>query len=115
MPLYDYECLNGHEYEKSLSLSEYDKKTKCPTCGKAGKKVIKQRQTEPGFSDTIYPLWDKVNNVIFNSASDRKRWMKEKGYESKEDSMTRSQESLLRSWKVGKFDPRLARYAKHFN
>lgn len=47
MPLYEYECPNGHRTEKFLSLAEADKRIKCPQCGK---------RTERVFSRTGAPI-----------------------------------------------------------
>jgi putative FmdB family regulatory protein len=44
MPLYDWRCQDdkcGHEFEESVSLTQYDTKTvKCPKCQTEAKRVL---------------------------------------------------------------------------
>ncbi len=39
MPAYEYECPNGHHFERVLPVSEYDKPQTCE-CGAQGQKLI---------------------------------------------------------------------------
>lgn len=39
MPLYEYVCSNGHEFERYLPVAEYKAPQQCE-CGKKGKRVI---------------------------------------------------------------------------
>jgi putative FmdB family regulatory protein len=34
MPQYDYKCEDGHKYTENRSISEEQKQTTCPECGK---------------------------------------------------------------------------------
>lgn len=112
MPNYSYECPNGHEYENVLPVSEYKKKTKCHKCKKFGKKTITLRQSEPTFTDKIFPYYDRSLNKIFQTKSDRFDYLKKKGLEESGKGSTRwSEERKLYDWRLGKFDPRIARHA----
>lgn len=112
MPTYNYQCGSGHEYEKVLPLSEYEKKTKCPKCKKVGKRFISISQREPTFSDKIFPYYDRSLNKVFQNKSDRSGYLKRKGLsETGNGSMNWSQERKLYDWRLGKFDPRIARNA----
>ncbi|HZP26233.1 MAG TPA: FmdB family zinc ribbon protein [Dehalococcoidia bacterium] len=39
MPIYEYRCPNGHQYEQWQSFSASPEHT-CPTCGKPSKRVL---------------------------------------------------------------------------
>ena len=39
MPMYEYRCQNGHEFEFRRGISEMDDPAKCPQCGKGGKRM----------------------------------------------------------------------------
>lgn len=100
MPVYQYECPQGHEYEEFLLLKDYQKKTKCPECNKAGKKCFVMRQSAPTFTDKIFPYHDKALNRIFEYKQQRDAYLKRKGLvESGSGSMTKQQERTLMSWK----------------
>ncbi len=113
MPVYCYECPSGHEYETVLSVKDYEKKTKCPDCKKVGKKIISTAQREPTFSDKMFPYYDRALNKVFETKSDRSSYLKRNQLsESGNGSMTSRQErDLLTKWRVGGFDPRIARNA----
>lgn len=115
-PTYTYECqlaTCGEEYEEVLKIADYKKRTFCPKCGNQGKKTIKLRSSEPTFSDKIYPYYDRALNKVFHSKGDRSSYMKRKGIqESGEGSSTWKQErKLYREWRLGGFDPKIARHA----
>ena len=41
MPLYEYRCPNGHEFEKFFrSIGSAASEAECPTCGKLGERVL---------------------------------------------------------------------------
>ena len=40
MPVYEYECKEGHYHEKTLSLEHFQPSTSCPTCGDVAQRVI---------------------------------------------------------------------------
>jgi len=41
MPLYEYRCPNGHEFERFFrSIGSAATEAKCPTCGKLGERVL---------------------------------------------------------------------------
>lgn len=111
MPLYSYECSKGHSYDAALKVEDYQKKTKCPTCKRVGKKVISIAQKEPTFSDKIFPYYDKSLNKIFNNRSERSSYLQRKGLvESGNGTMTAKQErDLYTKWRIGGFDPKDAR------
>jgi putative FmdB family regulatory protein len=112
MPQYDYECPKGHEYTEVLSVDDYQKSTKCPKCKKVGKKVIKLSQIEPTFSDKMFPYYDRSLNKVFENKADRSSYLKSKGLgDGNNGSMTRKQERQLYDWRMGRFDPRIARHA----
>lgn len=97
MPQYSYECPDGHEYTEVLPVVDYQKQTLCGECKKPGKKVIQFRQTEPTFSEKIFPYHDENLGRVVNSAQDRQRIMKEMGVVSFEGrrSTTAKQEKFL--------------------
>lgn len=110
MPVYDFECKCGHEYEVYLSLSNYKKKTHCPKCQKVGKKVLKHRKSEPGFSDKVFPYYDKALNKIFQNKQEKSAFLKKHGYhETGSGSMKPSQERLVYSWRQWGREARNAR------
>lgn len=113
MPLYSYECPEDHEYEVPLKLEDYQKKTKCPKCGKVGKKTIGLSQKEPTFSDKIFPYYDRALNKIFHNKSERSSYLKKHNLsDGAGGTMTRRQELELYSrWRLGGFDARIARNA----
>jgi hypothetical protein len=113
MPLYSYICKNNHEYEEALSLDEYDKKTRCPKCKCVGEKSFKTRQTEPSFTDKLYPYWDKALNKVFNNPTERKTYLKSQGLEEKptKNKMTPAQEREMYACRIGYHDPRDRRHA----
>ena len=46
MPIYAYNCKNGHEFERMLKVSEIDKRIRCPECKTGGQRLLIQ-----GFAD----------------------------------------------------------------
>lgn len=42
MPIYEFICKNGHDFERMLSFSEMDKRVRCPECKTAGKRKLVQ-------------------------------------------------------------------------
>jgi len=40
MPTYEYECPNGHVFEKLSPTMKSPKTATCPKCGKRGKRII---------------------------------------------------------------------------
>lgn len=113
MPTYCYACKAGHEYEQILPMAECNAKTKCPKCGKVGKKIFKMTQAEPSFSDKLFPYWDKSLNKVFNNPAERKSYLKEQGLEQRESkgSMNLKQERMMYEMRIGNHDPRDRRYA----
>jgi len=102
MPVYSYECPSGHEYDQVLPVKDYQKKTKCPDCKKVGKKLIVSRQTEPSFSDKLYPYLDPNLGRVCESPKHREQIMNEMGLHSKEGgrSTTLKQERYLMQHRV---------------
>lgn len=110
MPVYDFECPKGHEYEEALSIKDYDKPTKCPHCKAKGNKVIKARQSSPTFSDRLFPYYDKALNRVFQDKSQRAAFLKKKGYcEDGGKNMTAKQERMVLSMR--NFDSHMIRNA----
>lgn len=97
MPVYSYECPKGHEYEEALKVADYQKPTKCPECGEVGKKLIVTKQSEPTFSDRLYPYYDPNLGRVCHTPKHRQQIMKEMGVHSKEGwrSTTKKQERYL--------------------
>lgn len=113
-PLYSYVCKLGHDYEKFLPLSEFAKKTKCPTCKKVGNKIFATAQKEPTFTDKLYPYWDRGLNKVFHTPKERKNFLNSQGLEEKPSKgvMDRKQERFMYESRLGNHDPRLRRYAE---
>jgi putative FmdB family regulatory protein len=42
MPIYEYECPNGHIQEELVSHSDIDNIKTCPVCGKKAKRIMSQ-------------------------------------------------------------------------
>ena len=42
MPIYTYNCKNGHEFDRMLKFTEIDKRVRCPECKTAGKRKLIQ-------------------------------------------------------------------------
>lgn len=40
MPTYDFDCTDCGPYDYFCSISDYDRNTPCPDCGKVGKRVF---------------------------------------------------------------------------
>ena len=78
MPLYDFKCGQGHEYEEVLSLADYQNETKCPKCGESGVKIIKTGSRGPTFSDKIFPYYDRSLNKVFNNKIEKDSYLKSK-------------------------------------
>jgi putative FmdB family regulatory protein len=54
MPIYEYRCPNGHQYEQWQSFSASTEHT-CPTCGKPSKRILSVPAVifkGPGFYST---------------------------------------------------------------
>ncbi len=102
MPVYVFGCPQEHEYEKFLHLADYNKTTKCPQCGKKGKRLIKPRASEPSFSDKVFPYYDTSLNKIFQDKGHKDKWMNKHGYiHTGGDHMTWKQERKvlqMRQW-----------------
>lgn len=39
MPVYEYRCQSGHEFELRRGMSEFDSPASCPECGENGKRM----------------------------------------------------------------------------
>lgn len=53
MPLYEYKCKKcNNEFEKMVSLVEYDKKQDCQSCGSETKKLM-----SIGGTQDDHPVW----------------------------------------------------------
>lgn len=84
MPLYDYECACGNEFEKVLKPKYAGRKQKCPVCGEKAQRVLKpggggiQCDSEADVkwlkdaSDQLIPDGEKP----FESRSELKRYLK---------------------------------------
>ena len=42
MPIYEYTCKCGHEFERMLKFSEINKRVRCPVCPAYGKRKLVQ-------------------------------------------------------------------------
>jgi putative FmdB family regulatory protein len=40
MPIYEYRCVNGHEFEKMRPMSQMNEPAACPACGSNGQKLV---------------------------------------------------------------------------
>jgi putative FmdB family regulatory protein len=60
MPLYEYECPNGHRWEALKKSLEVDG-IPCPTCGLSGKRLISPCNYSFGWK-----LSDESHNVRFH-------------------------------------------------
>ena len=112
MPLYSFECKNGHSFDEVYSIAERDTRTKCPTCKKQAKRVISSRQTAPGFTDKLYSSGNGYYDVglgqVFHTPKERSDFMKREGFFHKgsEQSMSRKQERFLYSYRMSN-NPRI--------
>jgi putative FmdB family regulatory protein len=71
MPLYEYECQNGHRFEKIQKFSD-PKVTVCPTCGAPVEKLMSSPAIQfkgSGFYITDYPKKDSGVSAGKNSES----------------------------------------------
>lgn len=102
MPTYSYQCPNNHEYDKVLKMADYQKPTKCPTCNKRGKKTLAVSQSEPTFTQKLYPYYDPALGRVCNSPTERKQIMVELGVQPKEGwrRTTAKQERYLMSQRL---------------
>jgi DNA-directed RNA polymerase subunit RPC12/RpoP len=78
-------------------------KIRCRHCGgRAFLKGFKGGNTEPTFSDKIFPYYDRSLNKIFHDKSEKQVFMKKHGYvNTGGDHMTRKQERevyAMRHW-----------------
>jgi putative FmdB family regulatory protein len=61
MPLYDYECKNGHRFEDFNSVAKR-MSTECPTCGVKAKKLPSTARLDyynMGTDPSMPTAWDK--------------------------------------------------------
>lgn len=61
MPLYDYQCPNGHKFEDFNSV-EKRMKQKCPECGVSAKKLLNTVRLDyydMGTDPSMPTAWDK--------------------------------------------------------
>ena len=74
MPLYDYECKNGHKFDALTSVANRDK-MKCPECGKKATKQVTTARLDyynMGVQDglpTALHKWEKMHRQM---AKDRR-------------------------------------------
>lgn len=114
MPLYSYLCEQcNNDFDEVFSIKDYKSRVDCPKCTKTAYRSYKVSKKEPGFEDKLYPYHDFSLNKTFEKPSDRKAYLKKEGLEQKEskNGMNRDAEKLMYSWRLGKFDPRKARYS----
>lgn len=113
MPTYEFNCKCGEVFDEVYTIAERNTPTKCPKCKKLAKRVISMRQKEPGFTDKLYPYWDRGLNKVFNSPTERKSYLKSQGLEQRESkgTMTAKQERMMYEMRIGNHDPRDRRHA----
>ena len=103
MPMYQFKCSKGHDYEEMLPMDEYAEPAKCPICKNFGERVFALRQSEPSFTEKLYSSGNGYYDVglgrVFHSERERKSFMQENGYRSKgsEKTMTAKQERFMYS------------------
>lgn len=77
MPIYDYRCENGHEFDRFLSLKEYDVPQICE-CGKSASRLIK-----PTMVNCDIQPWDRyvspATGKVITSYKERKADMEASG------------------------------------
>lgn len=55
MPLYEYECLNGHKFNRVLPVKHWKTPQTCE-CGSEAKKLISAPMIAPSFEDYVSPI-----------------------------------------------------------
>lgn len=90
MPLYVFECENGHRFDEFLKLEEYDKPMTCE-CGKSAK-----RQIVPTMLNMDMPNWERyvspTTGKLITSYKQRKDDMKASGCVDYEPSIKKTSE-----------------------
>lgn len=102
MPLYDYECQKEeckNVFEGFRPLAEIEVPHNCPKCDSPAKKLIGFRNTEPTFTDKLYPFYHTGLGEVVHSEKNLKQRCNELGFSSKHEgaSMTAKQERWLMS------------------
>ena len=93
MPLYEYECQNGHRFEKILQKFSDPQVTACPTCGAPVQKLMSSPAIQfkgSGFYITDYAKKDSLAAGKTDSGSDAKSEAKT---ESKSETKPESKKS----------------------
>lgn len=94
MPLYDYECQDGHKFDRFLSLKDYKEPQTCD-CGKPAKKLI----TPTMLNCDIQP-WDSyispASGDLITSYKDRRRDMEKTGCVDYDPGMKTDQEAAVK-------------------
>ncbi len=75
MPIYEYECEEGHKHERFRSMSQSSENAICPDCGQEAKRIMslthwfmgwkflkdKSEKSPPAPTDAGYhPEWDQA-------------------------------------------------------
>ena len=97
MPLYEYECQNGHRFEKILQKFSDPQVTACPTCGAPVQKLMSSPAIQfkgSGFYITDYAKKDSTPAGKTDGGSDAKS---EGKTESKSETKPESKKSETKS------------------
>jgi len=114
MPVYNYVCDKcNKEYDEFLKMADCKQETKCPDCGEVGRRDYSMRQSEPTFTDKLYPYWDRALNKVFHNKNERSAHLEKVGLrENGGETMNRKQEQMMYKMRLGNHDPSLRKYTK---
>ena len=75
MPLYEYECSDGHKCEKDRPMSQASSDASCPECGQVARRIMsrftwgmgwkflkwkQEKKPEAPTDSGYYPEWDEA-------------------------------------------------------
>ena len=93
MPVYVFECKNGHKFDRFLSLKNYDKPQTCE-CGESAKRKIVATMVSCDMQPSDYYI-SPVSGKRITSYKQRKEDMKANGCVDYEPSMKKLQQERI--------------------